>query len=336
MSVLESVPTTTPVEQRRLMGKAFDLSGATDSTSARALAGLDWEPVHRPLYVDLPDDIGEGGLVPVEKERAVVRNDTGEIFGVVGREHQLFTNADMFEFADVLLGEADTTWAASEPFGGALGNGKAPFLVFQLGEGVKVAGQDAVNSALMLANGHVGNTKITMNVITARCKCSNIVTASLRAGKAGQNLFSLGIQHSGDLASKVQDAKEALALQSAYMVEFAAMADRLAAVEFDQSMFNDLLTELVPLSPDAGDRAKKTVEDTRAAFRTNWRDTLTLDNDLKSTAWGALNVIAEVIDHGNLDVRKSKVPAAERRVRSVHFGSGAALRNRAYSLLGGL
>lgn len=336
MTVIEATPTTTAPEQRRLMGKAYDLSGATSAAEARVLAGLDWEPLHRPLYVDLPDDVAGGGMVPVEKERGVIRSDTGDMFGVVGKEHKLLTNADMFDFADTLLAEADTTWAGSEPFGGALGGGKAPFLVFQLGEGVKVAGQDTVNSALMLANGHVGNTAFTLNVITARLRCSNIVTAALRAGKKGLNQFSLSIQHSGDLAKKVEQARQALALQSAYMAEFADMADRLAATDFDLGMFNDFLTELVPLAPDAGERAKKTVEDTRGAFRRNWRDTVTLDGDLKSTAWGALNVITEVIDHGNLDVRKSHVPAPERRLRSVHFGTGAALRNRAYSLLGGV
>jgi phage/plasmid-like protein (TIGR03299 family) len=331
MSILESVPATTAPEQRRLMGSAYDLSAATTADEARVLAGLDWEPVHRPLYVDMPDD---GGLALVDRERAVVRSDSGEMFGVVGREHKLLTNAEFFDFADTLLSAADTTWEASQPFGGSRGGGKAPFLVFQLGEGVTVAGVDAVNSAVLLNNGHVGNTAFVSTVLPIRMRCSNVVTAALRAGRKGQNVFTHTIQHSGDLAEKVREAHAILNLQSAYMREFADLADRMAAVDFGLSEFNDLLTELVPVAEDAGDRAKATAETQRAAFRQNWRDTLTLDGDLKSTAWGALNVITEVIDHGNLDVRKSKVPAAERRLQSVHFGAGARLRERAYSLLG--
>jgi phage/plasmid-like protein (TIGR03299 family) len=333
MTVLEATPAMTAPEQRRLMGSAYDLSGATDVASARSLAGLDWEAVHRPLYVDLPDD---GGLAPVEKERAVVRSDNGEMFGVVGREHQIVTNAEFFDIADVLMSEADTTWATSSPFGGARGKGKAPFLAFQLGEGIQVAGQDAVDTAVLLNNGHVGNTALTFNVLPIRCKCSNVVSAALKAGRAGQNLFSMSIQHSGDMAAKVAAAREALALTSVYMQEFNALADRMAAVDFGLAEFSDMLTELVPCADDAGDRAKATAEAQRATFRQNWKDTLTLDSGLKSTAWGALNVITEVIDHGNLDVRKSKVPAAERRLQAVHFGTGAALRNRAYGLLAGI
>ncbi|MET0996027.1 MAG: hypothetical protein ABWY20_18960, partial [Mycobacterium sp.] len=147
MSIIESVPTTTAPERRRLMGSAYDLSGATSAAEARQAAGLDWEAIHRPLYVDLPDDIADGGLVPVERERAVVRSDSGAMFGVVGREHKIVTNEEFFSIADVLMSEADVTWANSRPFGGARGHGKAPFLVFRLPEGITVAGKDAVDTS---------------------------------------------------------------------------------------------------------------------------------------------------------------------------------------------
>lgn len=333
MTVIEATsPTVVAPERRRLMGKAYDLSGAIDASSARLLAGLDWEAEHKPLYVQ--DEVDIDNYFMLEKDRAVVRSDNAEVFGVVGREHKILTNAEMFDFADTLLTEADTTWADSEPFGGALAGGKKPFLAFQLGEGVQIAGKDAVGCAVLLSNGHVGNTAFTLNVTPIRLRCSNVVTATIHAGKAGKNLASYTIQHSGDLAEKMAHVKAALNVQAAYMREFEAIANRLADIDFGLGEFEDLLTELVPVDAAAGDRAKATAEDRRAEFRRNWRTTPTLDDDLRSTAWGALNVITEVIDHGNLDVRKSKVALQERRVNSIHFGEGARLRDRAYRLLG--
>lgn len=335
MSVLDPVaPTTSDPKARRLMGSAYALDGATSADEARKAAGLDWEPVHAPLYVDLAAaGVGEDDEDPalVEKERAVVRSDTGEMFGVVGREHKIITNEEMFSFADTILEEAGLTWLDAQPVGGALGNGRHPFLALQLGEGVKVAGVDQVNLALLLGNGHAGNAGFVSSVLPLRVSCSNVVTASLRAG-----LVRYSVQHSGDVATKVEQARAALGIASAYMVEFADLADRMAAVDMGLAEFDDFLADLVPLKSDAGDRAKKTVEDTRAAFRRNWKDTLTLSDDLKTTRWGALNVVTETLDHGNLDVRKSKIPAQERRVRFVHFGAGAQMRDRAYSLLGGI
>lgn len=332
MTVIEAVPTTTAPERRRLMGDAYDLSGATNADEARKAAGLEWEAVHRPLLVDLGDIIDDDDPVAVERERAVVRDDTGEMFGVVGREHKLLSNAEFFGFADALLTEADLTWATSEPFGGARGNGKSPFLAFQLTEGIEVAGMDAVGCGVLLNNGHVGNAAATLNVTPIRNRCSNVVTPILR-GRL-QNLFTYTIQHSGDIAEKMAKAREALSLTTVAMREMAVLADRMAAIDLDMAAFDDLVADLVPIADEAGERAKATAETQRAAFRRNWRDTLTLDADLKATAWGALNVITEVIDHGNLEVRKSSVPPAERRLQFVHHGTGARLRDRAYTLLG--
>lgn len=335
MSVIEQAPTTSDPRGRRLMGSAFALDGATSADEARVLAGLDWEAEHRPLYIQGDDVEGfedEDSYVLVEKERAIVRPDTGEMFGVVGREHQLLTNAEMFRFADEVLDAAGTTWADCQPVGGALGGGRQPFLAVQLGEDVKVAGVDAVSCALLLSDGKVGNTAFTGTVTPLVVGCSNVVRAAIR----GKSLYNFTIQHSGNLDGKVKSAQEALAVTSRYMQEFEEVANRLAAIDMGVAEFDGFLAELVPLNPDAGDRAKKTVEDTRAAFRRNWKDSVTLNADLRNTAWGAMNVVTEVIDWGNLDVRKSKVPAPERRVRSVHFGTGAALRDRAFHLLGGI
>lgn len=332
MTLIEAAPTTTAPAARRLMGSAYALDGATSASEAQRMAGLAWEPTHRPLYVDLPND---QGLALVEKDRGVVRSDNGEMFGVVGREHKILSNAEMFDFADTLLSEADVAWIDAQPVGGSLGGGKQPFLALQLGEGVQVAGQDAVNCAVLLSNGHVGNTAFTVTITPLRVQCSNVVRAAIKAGKRSA-LFSYTVQHSGDLAAKVAEARAALSVSSAYMREFEALANSMADIDFDLSSFNDFLVDLVPLSADAGDRAKATAEAQRAAFRNNWHSTTTLTDDLKVTAWGALNIVTEVIDHGNLDVRKSKVGAAERRVNSVHFGAGSRLRDRAYSILAGI
>lgn len=331
MTLIDTTPQVAAPERRRLMGDAYALDGATSVDEARRLAGLMWEPTHRPLYVDLPDD---GGMAMVEKERAVVRSDNHEMFGVVGREHKILSNAEFFDFADTLLSEADTTWAASEAFGGALAGGRQPFLAFQLGEGIQVAGQDAIDCGVLLSNGHVGNQAFVGTVTPIRNRCSNVVRAALQGRKSA--LASFTIQHSGDLAEKVKQAQAMLAITSAYMREFNDLADKMAAIDFGLSEFNDFLVELVPVAPDAGDRAKATAEAQRAAFRNNWRQTLTIDDGLKATAWGALNVVTEIIDHGNLDVRRSKVSAHERRVNSVHFGAGARMRDRAFHLLAGV
>lgn len=321
----------------RLMGGAYDLTGATTADEARAAAGLAWEASHVPLFIEdcnppLDGSDVDPAYIMVEKERAVVRSDNCEVLGIVGREHQLLSNADFFDFADVLLREAEGTWASADPVGGSLAGGRLPFLCLQLGEGIQVAGQDAVNCAVLLADGKVGNSAFRGIVNPLRVACGNQVRSSLK--RLGLSQFS--IQHSGDLATKVADARMGLAITSNYMREFEAMANRMAEIDIDAAAFSDFLAELVPIPSDAGDRAKATAENQRMAFRANWRDSLTLTPDLRGTAWGALNLVTEVLDYGDIDVRRSKVPTPERRMNSIHFGSAARVRDRAYQLLSGV
>lgn len=337
MTVLEAPAPLVAPERRRLMGSAYDLGAATSAADARALAGLDWEAEHRPLFLQGDIDIDAEGAPftsydLVEKERAVVRSDNSEMFGVVGAEHKILTNEAMFDFADTLLTEAGLTWAEAKPFGGALAGGKQPFLALRLGQDVMIGGSDRVGQTLLLNNGHVGNTAFNVLATPVRTGCSNIVRAAIRAAK--KNLTIHTVQHSGNLDEKVAEVRAALTLSTAYMREFEALANSLLEIEMGLAEFDDFLTDLVPIAVDAGDRAKVTAENTRAAFRHNWRTTTTLSDELRGTAWGALNVVTEVIDHGNLDVRKSKVAPAERRVNSVHFGAGARMRDRAFALLG--
>lgn len=330
----ESVPLTTPHAQR-LMGNAYRLHGATSASEARTLAGLDWEAKHMPLYVacdEIVTDLADLDLVV--KERAVIRDDNCTMFGVVGREHQILSNEAMFDFADTLLDEAGQSWEAAQPVGGARAKGASPFLCLQLPDRIQVAGQDAVGVGVLLSNGHVGNTAFTVTVDMIRLQCDNQVRAAIRKGKSG--LFSRSIQHSGDLDSKIREARLALGMVSAYAKEFGDLATRMANIDMGLAEFDDFLADLLPLNPDAGDRAKKTVTDQRATFRQNWSDTSTIADDLKATRWGALNVVTEIIDHGNLDVRRSAIPADERRFNSVQFGAGARLRERAYHILAGV
>lgn len=313
---------------RRLMGGAYDLSGVENAEDARIAAGLDWEAIHVPLYAEYPENLG-GGLSLMPKERAVVRDDTGEKFGVVGGEHKLLSNADFFDFADVLLREADTSWVEADPVGGALSGGKQPFLCLQLGDGVQVAGKDAVNCSILLSDGKVGNSSFLGIVNPLRVGCGNQVRAAL--AKLGIGQFT--IQHSGDMAEKMVQARKGLAITSKYMREFADMANRMADIDFDLSDFSDFVAELLPISDDAGDRAKKTNAEQRGTMRLNWLNTTTIDADLKSTAWGAFNVVTETLDHGTLGVRKSTLAPAERRMMRTQFGADAKLRDRAARIL---
>lgn len=317
-TVVDEVAVTTPRAQRNnLMGGANDLSSAKNLDEALVLAGLDWEPTLRPLSTEW-----NGKPLPTG-HNAVQRDDNGVVLGVVGEKWQPVGNRELGEFGQALVDEADIPWEV----GGELGDGKMTFLQFKLPHTVTVAGMDPVDTWVMASNGHGGNAALTATLMPKRLFCGNQVQSGRLQGAHYR------IRHSGNIASKLEDARAVLGLSVGYMNEFEVIANRLAEIDVDTAFFEDFIDELLPIDAGAGVRSAASTTRQRGQFRQNWVATETLDPELKLTGWGALNVVTEVIDHGTIAVRKSSLGADERRFRSVMSGAGAKLRERAFDLL---
>jgi phage/plasmid-like protein (TIGR03299 family) len=322
-AVLEAVPVTTPAAERReswhLMGGAYDLSGCQSVDDVLKRADLDWEVGLHPIHTYF-----QGEQVPVPGRHAAIREDKGIILGDVGKSFVPVQNRDLAEFGKALRNEADVDWDA----GGHFKNSQRSFLSFKVPAGIMVAGQDEVESWVMVTNGHDGGAALRAQVIANRVSCTNQVNSLIRGAK-----MSYAIRHVGNVDDKVAEARKALGMVDQYMVEFEAIANRLADIDIDVSFFEDFVEELIPVDVEAGVRSVASRQRQRELLRRNWEATTTLDPDLKATGWGALNLVTEVVDHGNLDVRKSKQDKAERRFLSSLEGPGAALRHRAFDLL---
>jgi phage/plasmid-like protein (TIGR03299 family) len=326
-AVIESTPVTTPIASRKprvaLMGGAFDLSSCSTVDDVLHAADLDWGVEKHPVLADV-----NGKHLIVPDRFATVRtspNGTDLALGVVGKAFTPFQNRGLVEFGDALRGEADTEWE----IGGHLRGGRVPFLQFKVPAGVLIAGQDAVDSYVLLRNGHDGSAALSGCVVASRLACGNQVHGSF----AGAS-FKFSIRHVGILEHKVEDARHALGLVSDYMAEFEAIANSLADIDVDLSFYEDFVAELVPSVEGAGIRTNAARDRQRVSLRRNWDETETLDDDLKATGWGVLNLVTEVIDHGSLGIRKSKKgDAHEKAFLSSMEGAGASLRQRAYDML---
>lgn len=322
-SLIEATPVTTPAAERReswhLMGGAYDLSGCTTVDEVLNRAGLNWEAELHPIFTHFRDQIH-----PVPDRKAVLRSDNGLVLGDVGKSFVPVQNRELVEFGQALRGEANVDWDA----GGSFKNSQRAFLSFRVPQGIVVAGEDEVDSWIMVTNGHDGGAALRATVIANRVSCTNQVNGLLRKAN-----MSFSIRHVGAVDTKVDEARRALGLVSTYMTEFEVIANRLADIDVDVVFFEDFVEELIPIDGAAGVKTNAAKARQRELIRRNWEATTTLNPDLRNTGWGALNVVTEVIDHGNLDIRKSKQDKGERRFLSSLEGTGATLRNRAFDLL---
>ena len=97
-------------------------------------AGLGWKVTHGDVLVvrtpEWTDDFGikhPAELIPAKGFKANLREDTGEVLGIVSDEYEVVDNRDAFRFLDALIGSelhfetAGTVPAAADAVGGRRG-----------------------------------------------------------------------------------------------------------------------------------------------------------------------------------------------------------------------
>jgi phage/plasmid-like protein (TIGR03299 family) len=299
------------------------------ATAAEAIvaAKLDYEVVKMPLATS-GDELG--GL-DVPNAFATVRRDTREVLGCVGAQWKPIQNREAFGFMDAVAAENQIEYHTA----GSLGKGERIWILAKL-PGVIPVGQsdDTVEKYLLLSNSHDGNSSLRVLWTPQRVVCRNTLAVALARGE--QN--GISIRHSGDLASKVREAQRVLGLAERFYDALPEVIGGLAAhkpsVAQVQSYFKALYPD--PENPAESPRAAKFAGETRDMLEDLFGSGAGHDMPgIKGSTWAAYNAVTEYIDHHRNNRSGSTVTSQvgqSRRVESMWFGEGAAIKRSAWAL----
>lgn len=214
-----------------------------------------------------------------------------DVLGVVGERYRVLQNEELFAFGDNLL-HGGGRWETA----GSIKGGRQVFGSIALEretvldpDGVS----DVVKSYLLVNTSHDGSIAIQASVTPVRVVCANTLALALGQGKR-KIKQTFKIRHTQTANGKVQAAREALGLATAYLDSFSIVANELFAAKVSDQKFNDILLTAYP-KPD---------EVSKAAF-TRWTNKIDTLNDIykgqtnfmiAGSAWGALNAMTERID----------------------------------------
>lgn len=273
-------------------------------------SGLGWEVAQRPLYVAGPATYqpslppgSTGTYVPELESRlkladgfkANVREDTGDVLGIVSDDYSVVQNRDAFRFLDTLIGSELHFETA-----GSLFNGKRAWVLARLPEFVEVGG-DQVATYIYVANSHDGSLAVTAAVSPIRIVCANTLGMALRrADRDAARTFKF--RHVGDLQEKFEEARTVLDLTVNYEAQFKALGDKLATEHFSAGQMGAVARKLVEADePGLGDRAlknrQKAADSILGIFHGNGPGGDTSGN-APYTKWCAINAIGEFADWG--------------------------------------
>lgn len=277
---------------------------------ARRIGGLEWEPTTAPVWVertfwpgdDLPADAivrstdTELGvvqaMVPAPDHQAIVRDDTREVLHVASDSYQVITHGQMGELLDAVLG-ADG--AVKFETAGTLRGGRQVWAMARIDEPYTVPGDDSATYPwLAFLNSHDGTAACKVLPTQIRVVCWNTFSAaSLEGDRTGRQVV---IRHAGNIADRIEQAKQMLAGVRSEAQAWATMAADLAAINVDDALVATFFERFIPTPENATERVVADRAERRALARAIYDESPTTAA-VAGTAYGLLQAAGEYLDH---------------------------------------
>lgn len=263
------------VREKPWHGLGVRVEEAPTSADALRLAGLDWTVEKRNIQLC--------GGAKIANYKANVRSTDGAVLGIVTDQYQVVQNTEAFSFTDSLL-EHDVRYETA----GSLHGGRKIWLLAKMPERQIVG--DAVEPYLCFSNAHDGSGAIRVCMTPVRVVCNNTLNLAMSTARR-----SWSVKHMGDIASKLDEARQSLALANKYMNEMAIQAEKMAEKKISDAELEAILDEMFPASESDSERKKNTAQKAKDEFMVCYmRPDIAV---FMNTAWGVVNAMSDMVSH---------------------------------------
>lgn len=256
-------------------GLGVQVEDALCSDEALKMAGLDWEVNQEPIMIESGDVIAG--------YKANVRDSDNAILGIVTDRYKVVQNTQAFDFTNGLIG-GDVRYETA----GSLQGGKRIWLLAKMPT-KSILGDD-VEPYLCFTNTHDGSGAIRICMTPIRVVCNNTLNIAL---DTAQRQWST--KHMGDLETKMEEARNCLAMANSYMIALDESSDRLANTKISDEAIMAAFDELFPVDEKSTDRKKENVKQIKDEYMVCY---FSPDiSQFKGTVWGAVNAMSDLVCH---------------------------------------
>jgi phage/plasmid-like protein (TIGR03299 family) len=257
-------------------------------------AGLDWAVETRPLYARIPNPNGDGGTMKrADNLYGVVRSDNHATLGAVTGSYTCITNEEGFAPLDELVSEGGLVLGS----GGQMKGGKTVFLQAYSPKPLVVGGEQIGTSIIAIMR-HDGGGSLNYFPSFVRFFCTNQLRALYAAKAAVDQVWTKPIRHMASATERIAAARKAIAALARAEQDFKATAETLLDRTFTASEMEALARRLLPEPTDATTTTRE-ANAWEARFQALMVDAYRASdlNDIRHTAWGALNAVADYEQH---------------------------------------
>ncbi|CAN5880146.1 DUF932 domain-containing protein [soil metagenome] len=296
-------------------GLGTRLNAPATAQEAVSAAGLDYD-------VTLAELTTKDGI-PVPSRKAVLRNDTNDVLGVVGNTYIPVQNRQAFAFLDSIVADGSLRYHTA----GALRKGEKIWLLAKLPGQIRVRySSDISEKYLLLHNSHDGSSALRVHFTSVRVVCCNTLSMAEREGRGE----GIAIRHQGNLTAKIHQAREVLGIAHRFFDDLEGQFDLLARHHPSYAQVSGYFKALYP-DPEEGNpsRAQNVRNELFRLFEHGQGQDIP---EIKQTTWAAFNAVTEYVDHFRPTRAKTEFDRAANRLESAWFGSGSQLKQQAFQL----
>lgn len=255
-----------------------DITNGENCAQAMTKAGLDWT-------VELVNVQASTTKRLIPRHKAVVRSDTGEALGIVGRIYTPIFNMDLATFTDALTADADDGVSGV----GSLDGGRRVYTVVNLGDWRPpgMGDEEVISNSLVAFTRHDGGSSLTATYFPMRLACTNGMLAVV------QHLVkAVRIRHTASAPERIVEARRVMGLAQEGMTTFQAEVEKLIETSITDRKFAKLVEDLLPITDDTSPSTDTKRRTARVVLVDTYLNSENLGN-IRGTAWGAVNTVAE-------------------------------------------
>lgn len=261
------------------------------------------------------------GISEVPNLKAIVRSDTGDVLGVVGKGYQVHPYSEWL--ADSLANIVDDSDVIVQS-AGLLNNGGRAWVQITRPESTCAAGME-YKPFILAGTGVDGQTATTFRNNAIVIVCQNTYAASFASAPA------VRVKHTRNSEFRLSTVREALGVMFQIEDAFAAEVEALNSVSISDSQFRGLVTEFIgPVDSDAKTTRSQSIFDRKFEELTSlWKDDERVA-PWKGTGLGAMQAFSTWQQH----IASVKgATRAERNADNLLSGKGDAFDARIRDLI---
>ncbi len=250
---------------------------APDSRDALIAAGLDWNVVQEPIYT------AENALINGYK--ANVRDSDRRVLGVVTDRYKVVQNQEAFAFTDELLGQGVRYETA-----GSLQDGRKVWLLAHMPHEYIISGE-RISPYLLFSNTHDGSGAIKVALTPIRVVCNNTLNLALGTAQRSWSMI-----HTGNIQSKMKEAKDTLFKAERYMDELGKEFEKLRMKKLSDQEVMDYIEILLPIEEGSTSQQTRNIKRLQEDMKVRYFDAPDLQ-DVGKNAYRFINAVSDFATH---------------------------------------